>query len=77
MKKTSNYISHLLGFEKLSGYERSYLHDKNMQGGIYLGFITVIPEIWMLVRQTVTRIVPKYQDGADVISLTSKDGGSR
>ena len=72
MKKTSNYISHLLGFEKLSGYERSYLHDKNMQGGIYLGFITVILEIWMLVRQTVTRIVPKYQDGADVISLLVK-----
>ena len=60
MKKAKQLFSHSLGFEKLSKYERAHLHEANMQSSAYMGFIGVLMEIWMIVRQTVTRIIPAY-----------------
>ena len=69
MKKAKQLFSHSLGFEKLSKYERAHLHEANMQSSAYMGFIGVLMEIWMIVRQTVTRIIPAYQEGGDLFKL--------
>ncbi len=72
MKKALHFVSHLLGFEKLSKYERDYLHDANIRTSIYMGVIVIFLEIWMLERQTYSKIIPKYQAGGDLFDLIVK-----
>ena len=69
MKKVLSFLANILGFEKLSRYEKNYLHDANIRSCSYMGFIVVLLEIWMLIRQTYTKIIPKYQDGGNLFSL--------
>ncbi len=66
MQKALHLLAHLLGFEKLSQYERDYLHNANLQGAMYIGFITIALEIWMVIRQAIARIIPKCLDGMDL-----------
>ena len=72
MKKALLLFSHLFGFEKLNRYEKNYLHDSNIRTSIYMGVIVVFLEIWMLARQTYSKIVPKYQAGEDLFGLIVK-----
>ena len=72
MKKALRSFSHLFGFEKLSKYEKEYLHDANIRSSIYMAVIVVFLEIWMLVRQTYSKIIPKYQAGGDLFGLIVK-----
>ena len=72
MKKALHFISHTLGFEKLSKYERDYLHDANIRSSIYMGMIVIVLEIWMLIRQTFSKILPKYFEGGDLLALLIK-----
>ncbi len=72
MHKVLHSLSHLLGFEKLGTYERDYLHDANIHGCMYIGYITIVLEIWMLVRQTLAAVIPKCQEGMDLFSALLK-----
>ena len=72
MKETLRFISHLLGFEKLSEYEKEYLHEANVRTSSYMGVIVILLEIWMIVRQTYSKIIPKYQAGGDLTELIIK-----
>ena len=72
MNKVFGFISHLFGFERLSQYENDYLHDANIRSCSYMGFIVVVLEVWMLVRQTYSKIIPKYQAGGDLFELFVK-----
>ncbi len=56
MNKAIQLFSHSFGFEKLSKYERVHLHEANIQSSAYMGFIGVLMEIWMFVRQTITKL---------------------
>ncbi len=69
MEKASRFLAEIFGFEKLSKYERDYLHESNIRSCGYMGFIVVLIEIWMLVRQTFSKIIPKYQAGGDLKAL--------
>ena len=72
MKDALQFLSHLFGFEKLSKYESDYLHDSNIRTSGYMGVIVVLLEIWMLVRQTYSKITPKYQAGEELFGLVIK-----
>ena len=52
MKKILGFLSGILGFERLSRYESDYLHDANIRSSSYMGFVVVMLELWMLIRQT-------------------------
>ena len=69
MNKLMQLFTHAFGFEKLSNYEREHLHEANLQSSAFMGFIGVMMEIWMLVRQTVTKIIPAYQKGGKLFDL--------
>ena len=45
VKETFRFLAHLLGFEKLSGYEKKYLHDANIRTSSYMSVIVVLLEI--------------------------------
>ncbi|MBP5245020.1 MAG: hypothetical protein J6036_01000, partial [Clostridia bacterium] len=62
-KKTGRFLAGVLGFEKLTKYETDYLHDANIRSCSYMGFIVVLLELWMLIRQSYSKILPKYQAG--------------
>ena len=72
MTKALRFLSHILGFDRLTKYENDYLHDSNIRSSSYMGFIVVILEIWMLIRQTHSKIVPKYEAGGDLLQLLIK-----
>ncbi len=69
MKRAFGFIARVLGFEKLSKYESDYLHDANIRSCSYMSFIVVLIELWMLIRQTQTKIIPKYQAGEPLFDL--------
>ena len=69
MNKVVSFFTSILGFEKLSKYERDYLHDSNIRSCSYMGFIVVLLELWMLSRQTYSKIIPQYQAGGDLFKL--------
>ena len=72
MNQVFNFIAGIFGFEKLSKYESDYLHDANIRSCSYMGFIVVSLELWMLIRQTYSKIIPKYQAGSDLFGLIVK-----
>ena len=72
MRKVWRFISHLFGFEKLGKYENDYLHDANIRSSSYMGVIVVLLELWMLIRQIYSKLIPKYQAGGDLFELAVK-----
>ena len=76
MKKAALFLKNVFGFERLSKYENDYLHDANLRSCSYMGFIVVLLELWMLIRQTYSKIVPKVQKGSKLsdvfVKYTSK-----
>ena len=72
MKKTGRFLAGVLGFERLSKYESDYLHDSNIRSCSYMGFIVVLLELWMLIRQSYSKILPKYQAGGNLFELIVK-----
>ena len=72
MKKTGRFLAGVLGFERLSKYENDYLHDSNIRSCSYMGFIVVLLELWMLIRQSYSKILPKYQAGGNLFELIVK-----
>ncbi len=63
LQKILHSLAHLLGLEKLNKYERDYIHESNVHSSMYIGFITIGLEIWMLVRQFITKVYPKLLEG--------------
>jgi EAL domain-containing protein (putative c-di-GMP-specific phosphodiesterase class I) len=72
MKKALQLFTHIFGFDRLNQYESAYLHDANIRSSSYMGVIVVFLEIWMLIRQTRSKIIPKYQAGGDLYQLLVK-----
>ena len=72
MKKIISFFARLFGFEKLDKYENAYLHDANIRSCSYMGVIVVLLEVWMLIRQTYSKIIPKYQAGGNLFDLIIK-----
>ena len=72
MKEAFHFLARVLGFEKLSRYENDYLHDANIRSSSYMGAIVVLLEIWMLIRQTRSKIIPKLEAGGDLFALVVK-----
>lgn len=72
MARIWHFISHILGFEKLSTNEKEYLHESNIKSSIYMGFIVVALEVWMLVRQIRKRVLIKVKDGYPLFDMMVK-----
>ena len=55
-----DFLREMLGFKKNSKYVRTYLNDVNVKSSIYMSFIIVVLEIWMICRQFSKYIVPNW-----------------
>ena len=45
-----NWVTDELGFNKNTRYQRRYLNETNIRTGIYMSFIVLVLELWMLIR---------------------------
>lgn len=72
MNRALHFASHIFGFDRLSKYESDYLHDANIRASSYMGVIVMFLELWMLIRQTRSKIIPKFQAGGDLFELLVK-----
>ena len=58
--KVLSFLKNLFGFKKNSKYVRKYLTDANIKSSIYMSFIIIALEIWMIFRQTRKYIRPMW-----------------
>ena len=62
ISKIWNFIRDLLGFRSNSKYVRAYLNDANIKSSIYMAFIVIALEIWMIIRQLNKYIISNWSE---------------
>ncbi len=72
MVKALRFLSYLFGFEKLTPNEKDYLHELNKRASIYMGFIVMGLEVWMLIRQIKKRVIVKVKEGQPLFDMMVK-----
>ncbi len=53
--KFLSWVWEEMGFNRITAYQRRYLNETNIKTGVYMSFIVMILEIWMMVRYVVRR----------------------
>ncbi len=66
VKKAWNFIRDLLGFRINSHYIKNYINDANIKSSIYMSFIVVVLEIWMIFRQLFEYVIPGWKENVGV-----------
>ena len=59
LKRVGRWFVELFGFNHNTRYVKTYLNKANMRSGIYMAGVIIVIEIWMLIRQTVERVIPQ------------------
>ena len=60
LNKAWNFVRDMFGFRKNSKYVRAYLTDANVKSSIYMSFIVILLEIWMIIRQCNEYVIPNW-----------------
>ena len=60
IKTVWDFLRDMLGFRKNTKYVRTYLNDVNVKSSIYMSFIIIVIEIWMIFRQIFKYIAPNW-----------------
>lgn len=58
--KVLSFLKSLFGFNRNSKYVRKHLNDANIRSSIYMSFIIICLEIWLIIRQTNKYIRPNW-----------------
>ena len=75
LKKAKEFIFNLFGFRRNSKYVKNYLHDANIKSSIYMAFIVIVLEIWMIIRSITKKFIP-FLYGNDYIKYNESRGTS-
>jgi len=63
MNKVIDFFKNLLGFKINSRYVKSYLNDANIKSCIYMSFIILVIETWMILRRFyLVKYIPNHWD---------------
>lgn len=60
------WVKEELGFNKNSKYQRTYINETNIKTAVYMSFIVMVLELWMIIRYVQKRpglTFPEYFDG--------------
>ena len=60
-----DWILDLLGFKKHDPYVKKHLNDANVRSCIYMSFVIIVIEIWMIVRSTNKYVIPSVKAGTN------------
>ena len=70
IKKFGQWFVNLFGFHKNTAYVNNYLNSANMRSGVYMAAVIFVVEIWMIIRQTIERVVPMLEtSGGDFFNV--------
>ena len=61
LSKAWNGFLNILGLKKNSPYVKNYLNEANMRSGIFMSFIIMALETWLVIRQTQKYVIPSVQ----------------
>lgn len=61
LKKLWNGFLNIFGLKKNSKYVRNYLNEANMKSAIFMSFVVIVLEGWLVIRQTQKYIIPSVQ----------------
>ena len=59
ISKFWNSFLNVFGIRRNSKYVKDYLDRANLRSGIYMAAVIVVIELWLLIRQLITYIIPK------------------
>ena len=62
MRKGWEFIRDFFGFRKNSNYVRNYIIDANVKSSIYMAFIIIALEIWMIIRNVGKYVSPLWSN---------------
>lgn len=69
VKKGLDFILDFFGFKRNSKSVRDYLNDANIRSSVYMAFIIIVLEIWMIIRQFRKYILPAWSNEATFAKL--------
>ena len=62
MKRFGSFLVNLFGLKRNNSYVTKYLNDANIRSSIYMSFIVIGIEIWMIIRQFQKYIIPGFDE---------------
>ena len=62
VSKVWEFIRDMFGFRRNSKYVRTYLNEANIKSSIYMSFIVIILEIWMIIRNINKYVSPLWNN---------------
>ena len=62
LTKVWDFIRDMLGFRRNSKYVKNYLNDANIKSSIYMAFIVIVLELWMIFRNVHEYVIPKWDN---------------
>ena len=65
LKKFWGWIRDLLGFRRNSKYVSNHLNEANIRSSIYMCFVILVIEIWMIIRSTNKYVIPAIESGTN------------
>ena len=65
LKKFWGWIRDLLGFRRNSKYVSNHLNEANIRSSIYMCFVILVIEIWMIFRSTNKYVIPAIESGTN------------
>ena len=65
LKKFWGWIRDLLGFRRNSKYVSNHLNEANIRSSIYMCFVILVIEIWLIIRSTNKYVIPAIESGTN------------
>ena len=62
VSKVWEFIRDMFGFRRNSKYVRTYLNEANIKSSIYMSFIVIILEVWMIIRNINKYVSPLWNN---------------
>ena len=62
LTKAWNGFRDLFGIRRNSKYVNNYINEANIRSSIYMAFIVIVLEIWMIIRNVNKYVVPNWAE---------------
>ena len=72
LSKVWNGFLNIFGLRKNSRYVKNYLNEANMRSGVFMAFVIMVLEIWLVIRQADKYVIPKIAGGMNFFEAMFK-----
>ena len=72
LSKVWNSFLNIFGLRKNSHYVKNYLNEANMRSGVFMAFVIMVLEVWLVIRQADKYVIPKISGGMNFFEAMFK-----